>query len=192
MNKNKVETLDVKYVKGDDNHYDMIIWNFNDDEELIQLPQLTDIITFAVSIQSKYDISTDEIIETFNEVLEDVNNAWRGGYNNQVKYGDVFWIDLDDLRTGLYHHKQKGIRPCVIVGNNENNNYCELLQIIPLSTKKDHLPQHKGIVIKGVINYLLPEQIMTIHRSLIRDKMCHLNEKSLLKVREAMKIQFNL
>lgn len=75
MNKNKVETLDVKYVKGDDNHYDMIIWNFNDDEELIQLPQLTDIITFAVSIQSKYDISTDEIIETFNEVLEDVNNA---------------------------------------------------------------------------------------------------------------------
>lgn len=115
-----------------------------------------------------------------------------GVYKEQVKYGDVFWVDLDDLRTGLYHHKQKGIRPCVIVSNNKNNNYCELLQIIPLSTKKDHLPQHKGIVIKGTINYLLSEQIMTIHRSLIRDKMCHLNEKNLLKVRESMKIQFNL
>lgn len=115
-----------------------------------------------------------------------------GGYNNQVKYGDVFWVDLNNRCTGNYNHKQKGIRPCVIIGNNENNNYCELLQIIPLSTKKDHLPQHKGIVIKGTINYLLSEQIMTIHRSLIRDKMCHLNEKNLLKVRESMKIQFNL
>lgn len=115
-----------------------------------------------------------------------------GGYNNQVKYGDVFWVDLNNRCTGNYNHKQKGIRPRVIIGNNENNNYCELLQIIPLSTKKDHLPQHKSIMIKGVVNYPLPEQIMTIHRSLIRGKMCHLNEENLLKVRESMRIQFNL
>ena len=115
-----------------------------------------------------------------------------GGYKEQVKYGDVFWVDLDDIRTGMYEHKQKGIRPCVIVSNNENNLYCDLVQIIPLTTKKDHLPQHRSIVIQRVVNYTLSEQITTIHRTLLKEKLCHLNDDSMLYVRESMRIQFNL
>lgn len=115
-----------------------------------------------------------------------------GGYKEQVKYGDVFWVDLDDIRTGFYSHKQKGFRPCVIVSNNENNLYCDLVQIIPLTTKKDHLPQHKSILIRKTINYALPEQIMTIHKLLLKEKLCHLNDDYILNIRESMRIQFNL
>ena len=75
MNKNEVETVDVKYVEGNDSHFDMIIWNFNDKDEFIQYPELADIEAFAKIVQCKYNISTDEMIETFNEILEDVNNA---------------------------------------------------------------------------------------------------------------------
>lgn len=105
-------------------------------------------------------------------------------------YGDVYWVDLNNKCTGDFKHKQVGIRPCVIVSNDCNNHYCDLVSVIPLTTKRDFLPQHKKIFVKGKMNYVLPEQILTIEKKQLLDWHYHIY--NMTPIQQAMKIQFNL
>lgn len=89
-----------------------------------------------------------------------------GSVANKYHYCDVFWVDLNNKCTGYYQHKQSGLRPCIIVSNDFNNYFCDLVTIIPVTTKKDNLPQHRSIMLRGRKNYILPEQITTISKKM--------------------------
>ena len=80
----------------------------------------------------------------------------------------------------------------IIVSNDFNNYFCDLVTIIPVTTKKDNLPQHRSIMLRGRKNYILPEQITTIPKKWLKEKMCHLNDANIQEVKMSMKIQYNL
>lgn len=90
-----------------------------------------------------------------------------------INQGDVFIVNFSDVFSTKYGHLQQGIRPCVVVGNNKNNKFCSLVQVIPITTKKDKLPQHTVIYMpdSGRKCYLLPEMLTVIDKSLLR-KYC--------------------
>ena len=115
-----------------------------------------------------------------------------GSVANKYHYCDVFWVDLNNKCTGYYQHKQSGLRPCIIVSNDFNNYFCDLVTIIPVTTKKDNLPQHRSIMLGGRKNYILPEQITTIPKKWLKEKMCHLNDANIQEVKMSLKIQYNL
>lgn len=61
----------------------------------------------------------------------------------EIKRGSVVLVNLGDRNGSI----QYGIRPCVVISNNLNNKFSNVLTVVPLSTskfKKD-LPTHIAI-----------------------------------------------
>lgn len=113
----------------------------------------------------------------------------------KILRGDVYWVDLSPLRETV-KHMEGGVRPVVIVSNEYNNKYCELLNVIPMTTKKDTLPQHKSVIVMHKKDprksYLLPENICPINKNQLRNFICHLDHSSLDNVNKALIIQLAL
>lgn len=107
-----------------------------------------------------------------------------------IRRGDIFWVDLAKIRPGV--HTQKGIRPCVVVSNNKNNLYCSTVQVMPLSTVYDGLPQHTYVYVEGRISYCLPEQITTVEKTLLGYKSSYIAPKDMWVVEKAIQIQFGM
>lgn len=62
-----------------------------------------------------------------------------GSVANKYHYCDVFWVDLNNKCTGYYQHKQSGLRPCIIVSNDFNNYFCDLVTTIPKKWLKEKM-----------------------------------------------------
>lgn len=108
-----------------------------------------------------------------------------------IRRGDVYWVDLNKAFPKGEHY-QRNIRPCVIISNDKNNTFCNMLTIVPLTTKRDYLPIHRRIFIKNTENFVLPEQIMTVDREYVLNKLYHLNFNALCQVEKAVKLQLGM
>lgn len=108
-----------------------------------------------------------------------------------VKRGDVFYANL----VG-YGCVQGGLRPVVIISNDTNNKFSNIVQIVPLTSqlKKCDLPVHVYISeIKGVLtkdSLALVEQIQTIDKSSLESKKGSLPTNIIDKICAAIRIQF--
>lgn len=109
----------------------------------------------------------------------------------EIKRGMVFWVDLHEA-TRDFPHMQKGKRPCVVVSNNKNNNYCDIIQIVPLTTQAHELPMHTHVFIHDKKNYVLPEQICSVHKNLLNNLYYVLTRDQFYFVEMAVKIQLGL
>lgn len=113
----------------------------------------------------------------------------------KILRGDVYWVDLSPL-SDVVKHMEGGVRPVVIVSNSYNNKYCDLLNVIPMATKKDTLPQHKSVIVMHKKDprksYVLPENICTINKNQLRNFICRLDPRSLDNVNKALITQFAL
>ena len=107
-----------------------------------------------------------------------------------VIQGDVFIIDMSKITPDMEHY-QKGNRPAVVVGNDSNNKFCDLVQMIPLTTKKDNLPQHVPVYVKGRLSYAMPEMIVTVHKILLEKWITNLKkDRQYENIKKSMRIQF--
>lgn len=99
--------------------------------------------------------------------------------NTEIHKYDVFYVDLGTERNGSI---QNGYRPCMVVGNNIGNKYSPILLIVPITTrKKKFLPTHLKVDKENGLPYdstILCEQIMTVSKEQLSDKICSLKEKS--------------
>ena len=114
---------------------------------------------------------------------------------NVIFRGDVWWVDLDNafpVMSSNKDHYQRGIRPCVILSNNTNNRHCSTIQVVPLTTQEDDLPQHTYIYVNHVKNFVIPESIMTIHKTFLRGKYGHINRDMFHRVEQAINIQLGM
>ena len=109
----------------------------------------------------------------------------------KIRQGDVFWVDMDKVFPDLPHY-QKGIRPCLVISNNYQNTYSDMINIIPLTSKYDGLPQHRFIYVRNTRNYLLPEMTTTINISLILKKMGYVSEGYIQQALKSIRIQFDM
>lgn len=112
----------------------------------------------------------------------------------EIKKGDVFMVDLSPV-VGC---EQGGLRPAVIVQNDVGNKYSPTTIVACVTSKlhKAKLPTH----IELDSNYchlkqdsiLLLEQIRTIDKSRLREKICSLPEDVLQRMNDALIISLQL
>ena len=111
-----------------------------------------------------------------------------------IKRGDIFYADL----RPVVGSEQGGIRPVLIIQNDIGNKHSPTVICAAITSKmnKAKLPTHieidsseYGIVKDSVI---LLEQLRTIDKKRLKDKVCHLDQNILKRVNYALEISLEL
>ena len=105
-----------------------------------------------------------------------------------IRRGDIFYADL----RPVIGSEQGGIRPVLVVQNDTGNKHSPTVIIAAITSKmnKAKLPTHVeidsdrcGMVKDSVI---LLEQLRTIDKVRLKDKVCHLDNDMIVKVNKAL------
>ncbi|MGN1298891.1 MAG: type II toxin-antitoxin system PemK/MazF family toxin [Candidatus Scatovivens sp.] len=112
-----------------------------------------------------------------------------------VKRGDMFYADL----SPVIGSEQGGVRPVLIIQNDTGNKYSPtvIAAAITSQTSKAKLPTHIEIGSDKVglkaDSVVLTEQIRTIDKSRLKEKIGHIDDSELMdKVNGAIGISFGL
>jgi mRNA interferase MazF len=111
-----------------------------------------------------------------------------------VKRGDVFFADL----SPVVGSEQGGVRPVLIIQNDIGNRFSPtvIVAAITAQIQKAKLPTHVEIDAKGHgfdrDSVILLEQIRTIDKQRLTDKITHLDEDTMRKVDDALQISVGL
>ncbi len=111
-----------------------------------------------------------------------------------MKRGDVFYADL----RPVIGSEQGGIRPVLIIQNDVGNRHSPTVICAAITSKmnKAKLPTHielsstKYDMDKDSV--ILLEQLRTIDKKRLKDKICHLDYEIMKKVNEALLISLEL
>ena len=111
-----------------------------------------------------------------------------------VRRGDIYYADL----SPVVGSEQGGMRPVLIVQNDVGNKYSPtvIAAAITSKTSKSKLPTHievyadkYGLAKDSVI---LLEQIQTIDKTRLKEKMGHLDDYVMNQVNDAITVSFGL
>ena len=112
-----------------------------------------------------------------------------------IKRGDMFYADL----SPVVGSEQGGIRPVLIIQNDLGNKYSPtvIAAAITSQTTKNKLPTHIEIQSNegGLKNdsVILTEQIRTIDKSRLKEKIGHIEEENVMKqINDALGVSFGL
>ena len=111
-----------------------------------------------------------------------------------IKRGDIYYADL----SPVIGSEQGGLRPVLIVQNDVGNKYSPTVIAAAITSKigKTKLPTHidipsmeAGLAKDSVI---LLEQVRTIDKKRLKEKMGHLDERTMNSVNSAIQVSFGL
>ena len=111
-----------------------------------------------------------------------------------VRRGDIYYADL----SPVVGSEQGGIRPVLIVQNDVGNKYSPTVIAAAITSRigKSKLPTHievyadkYGLARDSVI---LLEQIRTLDKKRLKEKMGHLDEDVMTQVNDAITVSFGL
>ena len=111
-----------------------------------------------------------------------------------VRRGDIYYADL----SPVVGSEQGGLRPVLIIQNDVGNRYSPTVIAAAITSRmgKTRLPTHidiyadkAGLAKDSVI---LLEQIRTIDKTRLREKMGHIDDVLMQKVNNAITISFGL
>lgn len=111
-----------------------------------------------------------------------------------VKRGDIYYADL----SPVVGSEQGGIRPVLIVQNDVGNKYSPTVIVAAITSQinKAKLPTHVEISASeyglSKDSVILLEQIRTIDKRRLREKIGSSDDEMMKKVNEALKISFGL
>lgn len=111
-----------------------------------------------------------------------------------VKRGDIFYADL----SPVIGSEQGGIRPVIIIQNDIGNKYSPTIIIAAITSQinKAKLPTHVEISSEeyglNKDSVVLLEQIRTIDKKRLKEKIGHMTEKDINKVDEALIVSLDL
>lgn len=111
-----------------------------------------------------------------------------------IKRGDIFYADL----RPVIGSEQGGIRPVLIIQNDIGNKHSPTVICAAITSKmnKAKLPTHVEIdsnkyeIVKDSV--VLLEQLRTIDKRRLKDKVCHLDNEILNRVDRALLISLEL
>ena len=108
-----------------------------------------------------------------------------------IRRGDIYYADL----SPVVGSEQGGLRPVLIVQNDVGNRYSPtvIAAAITSRTSKNPLPTHIDVmsnVTKDSV--VLLEQIRTIDKSRLKERMGHLDDGAMAAVNSAISISFGL
>ena len=111
-----------------------------------------------------------------------------------IKRGDIYYADL----SPVIGSEQGGLRPVLIVQNDIGNRYSPTVIAAAITSKVgkaklpthiDVLGAHAGLAKDSVI---LLEQIRTIDKKRLKEKMGHLDDATMTHVNDAIEVSFGL
>ncbi len=111
-----------------------------------------------------------------------------------VKRGDIYYADL----SPVVGSEQGGMRPVLIIQNDVGNRYSPTVIAAAITSRmgKTRLPTHidiyadkAGLAKDSVV---LLEQIRTLDKRRLKEKMGHLDEKMMNEVNSAIAVSFGL
>ncbi len=111
-----------------------------------------------------------------------------------VKRGDVYFADL----SPVVGSEQGGVRPVLIIQNDIGNRFSPtvIVAAITAQIQKAKLPTHVEINAKRYgfdrDSVILLEQVRTIDKQRLTDKITHLDDDMMLRVNEALQISLGL
>lgn len=111
-----------------------------------------------------------------------------------IKRGDIYYADL----SPVIGSEQGGLRPVLIVQNDVGNKYSPTVIAAAITSRlgKAKLPTHIDVYADKVglqkDSVILLEQIRTIDKKRLGEKMGHLDEEMMNAVDEAISISFGL
>jgi mRNA interferase MazF len=114
--------------------------------------------------------------------------------NVLVKRGDIYYADL----SPVIGSEQGGVRPVLIVQNDIGNKYSPTIIAAAITSQinKAKMPTHIEIAAADYglsrDSVILLEQIRTIDKKRLREKIGHLDDDLMVSVNEAINISFGL
>ena len=112
---------------------------------------------------------------------------------NMIKRGDIYYADLGNR----YLCEQGGIRPVVILQNDKGNAHSPTTIVAPITSKmksKKMMPTHLMIRYRDLYtnSIILFEQIRTIDKKRLREKIGCLDKNMMLKIDNSLQISLGL
>ena len=111
-----------------------------------------------------------------------------------IRRGDIFYADL----RPVIGSEQGGVRPVLIIQNDTGNRHSPTVIVAAITSRmtKAKLPTHGKInkencdIVKDSV--ILLEQLRTIDKKRLKDKVCHLDNEILKTVDSALLISLEL
>ena len=111
-----------------------------------------------------------------------------------IRRGDIYYADL----RPVVGSEQGGIRPVLIIQNDTGNKHSPTVIVAAITSKmnKAKLPTHIELnseeydIVKDSV--ILLEQLRTIDKKRLKDKVCHLEGDIMTKVNQALLVSLEL
>ena len=124
----------------------------------------------------------------------EIKSRFSGLKKMNIKRGDIFYADL----SPVVGSEQGGLRPVLIVQNDVGNRYSPTVIAAAITSKmgKTKLPTHIDINGKDAglakDSVILLEQIRTLDKKRLKEKMGHLDDVTMNDVNSAIEVSFGL
>ena len=111
-----------------------------------------------------------------------------------IKRGDIFYADL----SPVVGSEQGGLRPVLIIQNDVGNKYSPTVIAAAITSRmgKTRLPTHIDVACEDAglakDSVILLEQIRTIDKTRLKEKMGHLDDDTMRGVNTAISVSFGL
>ena len=111
-----------------------------------------------------------------------------------IRRGDIYYADL----RPVVGSEQGGVRPVLIIQNDIGNRHSPTVICAAITSRmnKANLPSHfvliavRYLMVKDSV--ILLEQLRTIDKVRLKDKICHLDSEIMEKVGKALRISLEL
>lgn len=114
--------------------------------------------------------------------------------DKEVKRGDIFYADL----SPVVGSEQGGQRPVLVIQNDVGNHFSTTVIVAPITThaQKKIMPTHVPLTTEATgipqNSVILLEQVRTIDKQRLMDRIDHLNASVMEKVNRGLRISLAL
>ena len=107
-----------------------------------------------------------------------------------IRRGDVYYADF----RPVVGSEQGGVRPVLVIQNDVGNKHSPTVICAAITSRMNkaklptHVELHAGRSAMAKDSVILLEQLRTIDKQRLREKICHIDEELLEQVNEALKV----
>ena len=106
-----------------------------------------------------------------------------------MKRGEIWWVNFEPSLGGEVRKK----RPSIIVSTDAANKYLNRVQVVPLTSKTEHLyPSEAYVTVGGKKGKAMADQLATVSKLRLSKRIGVLSDEDMRKVSETIKVQLDL
>lgn len=106
---------------------------------------------------------------------------------NDIRRGSVYWWNCPEHNR---KHIQEGVRPVVVVSNDNCNEFSGVVTVVPFTTRvKRPFPQQVAVVLPDGVSIALCDQVTSIPVEELQRHICDLHSYQMDQLEVALAIQ---